>query len=51
MTEIEIFICELGGTIDGGAPSTITIDEIATLDHEAFDLYNDIIRDSVADIL
>jgi len=50
VTEIEIFICELGGTVDGGTPSTVAIDEIAALDHEPFDLY-DIVRDSVADIL
>jgi len=37
VTEIEIFICELGGTIDGGTPSTVAIDEIAALDHEPFD--------------
>jgi hypothetical protein len=45
MTEVKILICELGGTIDGGASSTVTIDEIAALDHEAFDLYR-IVREA-----
>jgi hypothetical protein len=38
MLQREILICEFLGSVDGCAARTIAVDEIASLDHEIFDL-------------
>ena len=36
--KVEIFVCKSPCTIDSGATSAITIEEISALNHEVFDL-------------
>jgi hypothetical protein len=38
MWQRKILICKLGGAVNGAAASAVAIDEIATLNHEIFDL-------------
>lgn len=38
MGQREILICKLGCAVDGAAARAIAMDEIATLNHEIFDL-------------
>lgn len=38
MLEGEIFVGEGFGAVDGGAAGAVAVEEVAALDHEAFDL-------------